>query len=174
MALKDLTEYLTPALELPWKDHLFTVQPPSREDGLVMAAINTMGTSLYAASLGACSACGRSGELEVDPTVKALANSASDRSLGELSLGAVLQEMIDVGVPNPDIEVFELYAFYYWVVGEDAADQILAARAQARGGIEVPKARPASKSGRNTASASQSATTKTATRSTRTTASQKK
>ena len=67
---------------------------------------------------------------------------------------AVYQEIIAAGVPGPDIGLFAQYAFYFWVLGEAVADQIMEQRFSARqgGGAAAPKDRSPSKSGRSTAS----------------------
>lgn len=88
---------------------------------------------------------------------------------------AVYQEIIAAGVPGPDIDLFAQYAFYFWVLGEAVADQIMEQRFSARqgGGAAAPKDRSPSKSGQSTASVSRSGTQKRAPRSTGTTGSQK-
>lgn len=36
-------------------------------------------------------------------------------------------QMLAAGVPGADVDTFAVYALYYWVLGEEAADEILAA-----------------------------------------------
>lgn len=162
MALKDLTAFLAPDLELPWRGQVFTVTPPTKDVGLKLAAINAGGVAAYLAFADACPACGRSGSPDDLPAeTRALLDSISDVDLGALSLGAAYAEMIEAGVPGPHIDQFALYALYYWVFGEDTADRILAAQ---HGGDASGEARPAStpKRGPHTASASRTRTGSTA------------
>lgn len=138
--MKDLTDFLTPNLELKWRDKVFVVPPPSKEDGLVMTAIHVAGVNVYNSTQTPCDACGRSGNVEMDERTSARLALAGDRDLGEFSLGPAYGEMLEAGVPGPDIELFELWAFYYWVLGETVADEIIAQRAQSRsGGVPNPK-----------------------------------
>lgn len=150
MTIKDLSSFLTPNLELPWRDHVFVVEPPTKEAGLVMTALNaTVGLAQYAATHDACPTCGRSGAVELDERTQGLLRAAENKDLGELSLGSAYQEMIEAGVPGPDLEVFELYAMYYWVMGEETADAILDARKQLRSGsASAPKAPGRQRNGR--------------------------
>ncbi|WP_435298539.1 DUF7426 family protein [Timonella sp. A28] len=171
--LKDLSAFLTPNLELTWRDRTFIVPPPSREDGLTMTAINTAGALAYAVAQGACPTCHRSDHIELDDRQKELVALAKNRVLAELSLGGAYTEMLEAGVPGPDIELFELYAFYYWVLGESAADEWIAAVHQGKAGVTAPKVRPRPKNGRSTGSGRPSAKTKTGSRSTQITDSQK-
>lgn len=139
--MKDLTKFLTPNLALKWHDRVFEVEPPTRENGLILAALNAVGISAYIATQDACTVCGRSGAVEPDEKTAALIEKVKDTALGEISLGGAYQEMIDAGVSGPDLELFELYAFYYWTLGEKTADAILEQRAEGRVGESAPKAR---------------------------------
>lgn|SRR5690625_3816051 len=140
MTLKDLTAFLTPNLKLPWKDHVFEIVPPSKEDGLLLAALNAAGIAQYMNMAAPCEVCGRSAEThEVSDQFKDLIDAAQDRDLGELALGGAFQEMQEAGVPGADIDMFALYAFYFWTLGEESADAILAARHGVAGGDDGPK-----------------------------------
>ena len=174
MAFKDLTDFLSPNLELPWQGRVFIVPPPSREVGLILAALSTQSMVASIAVGGACPTCHRSDIPEVEGRQKTLLESAQDKDLGELSLGSAYQEMIDAGVPGPDLELFELYAFYYWVYGEVSADTWLVEFRGKKHGVDDPKAQTPLTNGHGTGSGSQSVKMKTASRSTRTTASRKK
>lgn len=138
--MKDLTAFLTPNLSLKWRDRVFEVEPPSREDGLILAALNAVGMNAFIAAQDACTVCGRSGAVEPDEKTAALIETVKDKALGEISLGAAYQEMVDAGVSGPDLELFELYAFYYWTLGEKTADAIIESRAESRAGEPAPKA----------------------------------
>lgn len=140
MTLKDLTAYLSPNLKLPWKDHVFEVAPPSKQDGLLLAALNAAGIAQYMNMAAPCEACGRAAEThEISDDFKNLMESAANRDLGEISLGGAYQEMQDLGVPGADIDMFALYAFYFWTLGEESADAILDARYGGGGDDSDPK-----------------------------------
>lgn len=162
MALKDLSEYLTPDLELPHGGKVYTVKPPTKNTGLILAAINALGAAAWS---------GPEAVDKVPQSMRDLAKTVEDKDLGELSLGEdVYRQMNEDGVPGPHIDTFALYALYYWTIGEESADQLIALRA----GKHDPKAaaRARSKSGRSTASGSRK-TGSTGSRSTPTTASRK-
>lgn len=126
MATKDLTAYLTPDLVLPLGGHTYTVKPPSRDVGLKLAAIVSMGMQVYIASTGTCPTCGRSGNPEFDPETKALVDSLGQEPLGNLSLGkAVMDQMEADGLPEAHQDTAAQYAMYYWTMGEDTADAVM-------------------------------------------------
>lgn len=127
--LKDLTAYLAQPLVLPWRDKEFTVAPPSKAVGVKLAAINAVGVATYAAMLEECPTCGRAGTVEVPEETRRVADSLEKVDLADLSLGKIAHRaMVKAGIPQPDIDLFALYALYYWTVGEEIADQIIAAR----------------------------------------------
>lgn len=162
MALKDLTEYLTPDLELPHGGKVYVVKPPTKDVGLKLAAIN---------ALAAASWAGSEAVDKVPESMRAIADTVKDADLGELSLGADVYEQMNAdGVPGPHIDTYALYALYYWTMGEQSADELIAIRA----GKHDPKAaaHAASKSGRSTGSGSRKTGSK-ASRSTPTTESRK-
>lgn len=168
---KDFTASITPNLRLKVGDKIYEVPPPSREDGQVMMAINVIGVAAFSAMGGTCEACGRSGDVEVSPSVRALAEANEDRILGELSLGSAYAEM-ESDLDGPLLEQLELYAFYYWVLGETAADQIMAEHL-GRKARSLPKGQKPSQSGHSMASGNRSQRQKTGNQSTRTTVSRK-
>lgn len=159
--MKDLSAFLTPNLDLKHGSKVYSVPPPSKETGLVLAAINSIGLSAVA---------GKTYE-DAPESQRAIIEKYKDTDLGELSLGPVYQQMIDDGVPGPHIDLYAQYALYYWVLGEDAADNIMEALAEQRGQSAGPKGRSRSKNGRSTGSVKSSGTAKAASRSTRTTGS---
>src|SRR5690625_1034383 len=137
MALKDLSEYLTPDLELPHGGKVYPVKPPTKNTGLILAAINALGAAAWS---------GPEAVDKVPQSMRDLAKTVEDKDLGELSLGEdVYRQMNEDGVPGPHIDTFALYALYYWTIGEESADQLIALRA----GKHDPKAaaRARSKSG---------------------------
>lgn len=168
MALKDLTEYLAPNLEFQHAGKTYTVPPPTKDVGLKLAAVNAYGANI--ATHGPADALAKMHATQ-RAVIEMLGESVND--IGVLSLGAAYDEMVADNVPGPHIDFYARYALYYWVLGEETADAIIAAEREAKSG-PAPKAKaPArSKSGRSTASGSRK-TTSTASRSTRTTASPK-
>jgi len=153
--LKDLTAYLTPNLDIPWGDRTFSVPPPSKDVGIKLAAINAAGVHVYLETLEVCPTCGRGGALgrELPADTQATLDAIGSTDLGALSLGPAYQEMVDAGVPAPHIDTFALYALYYWTLGEETADRILAAQHGQEAGESAPKA---STSGPGTASGNRS------------------
>lgn len=147
MSVKDLTGFITPNLELKVGDKTYVVTPPSRDAGKIMMAINVVGVATFTEASGACEVCGRSGAPEVDATMQRLVEENAGRDLGELSLGDAYSEMVSDGLDGGTLSTLELYAFYYWTLGEAMADEIIAARDSDRRGL--PKGRKPSKSGRS-------------------------
>ena len=158
MALKDLTAFLAPDLELPWRGQAFTVPPPTKDVGLKLAAINAAGVQAYLSLQDACPTCGRAGAGEGMPDeTREMLESIKGVDLGELSLGPVaFQAMLDAGVPAPDLDMFAVYALYYWVLGEETADQIMettrggGASGEAAPGRSTPPRGPSTGSGNRT------------------------
>lgn len=161
MALKDLSEYLTPDLELPHGGKVYTVKPPTKDVGLKLAALSVVGISAFA---------GKDGLDQVPAEQRGIVEALKDTDLGELSLGDAYQQMVDDGVPGPHIDMYAVYAMYYWTMGEQVADEWI----KMRSGKTDPKApgRARSRSGRSTASGSRK-TGSTGSRSTPTTGSRK-
>lgn len=174
MPIKDLTAYLSPNLELPWRDRTFVVPPPSKDTGLKLAAINAVGVATYSLMSEKCPTCGHAadGELEVSPRTREIYDALGDIDLGELSLGSAFAEMTEAGVPGADVDMFAVYAMYYWTLGEETADEVMAAQLQAKAGRSPKDHLPPSKSGRRLESASRK-TGSTGSRSTRGTTSRK-
>lgn len=130
MAVKDLTQFLSPDLVLALGGNTYTVRPPSRDAGLKMAAIVAMGTGVYLSSTQTCPTCGRSGEVEISQETRDLVEAVKDEPLGNLSLGSdVLAQMDADGLPEAHQDQAALYALYYWVLGETAADAVISAQA---------------------------------------------
>lgn len=143
--LKDLSQYLTPNLELKVADKTYVVPPPSKDAGLKLAAVNAVGVAAFVSMQDQCPTCGRSGSPEIPESTQAIFDSLSDVDLGELSLGPAYQQMLADDVPGPHIDTLAMYALYYWTLGEETADQIMEAQAPAKGG-SAPKARSRSRS----------------------------
>lgn len=140
MTTKNLSAFITKDLILELGDHTYRVKPPSRETGKVLTAINVVGvTTMQNALGGTCPTCGRASDPEIDPEIQALADSVQNKELGELSLGKdVFDQMIADGLDASTIETMELYAMYYWLMGEQVADAILEQKAEGADG-EGPK-----------------------------------
>lgn len=154
MTRKDLTAYLAPNLELPWRDRLFVVKPPTKDAGIKLAAINAIGVQSFMASIEACPTCGRTGTIEIPQSTLDVIEAIGDTDIGVLSLGQdVYDEMLAAGVPGPDVDTFALYALYYWTLGEETADSIMSAQAGDVAG-EAPSGSSTQQRGPRTASAS--------------------
>ena len=128
MSLKDLSSYLLPALEIiDAAGRTWTVQPPSKDVGLKLAAINAVGVQAYAVSLESCPTCGKPGRPEIPADTLELLNSIGSTDVAALSLGQdVYDAMIAAGVPGPHMDTYGMYALYYWTLGEATADAIMA------------------------------------------------
>lgn len=172
MTVKDFTKLLTPNLELVVGDKTYSVEPPSKEDGKIMMALNVVGVQAFTAAAGSCEVCGRGGTPDLDPSIKALVDANAGRDLGELSLRNCYARMCEE-LDGPLLERLEYYAFYYWTLGEQFADEWLATYGNSRG-QDIPKDLNPRRSGQNTGSAGSSGTQRKGTRSTPTTASRKK
>lgn len=150
MAVKDLADYLAPDLQLAYRGKVYTVAPPSKDDGLRLAAINAFGLNFSGDQDEARAAIG--------PKLSALwdAMAEDEAELGPISLGAAYDEMVADGMPGPHLDTYAQYALYYWVLGEATADAIMESWREARDGAGDPKAafRRPSPSGPSTASAS--------------------
>ena len=158
--MKDLSAFLTPDLVLKAGDKSYVVPPPSKDVGLKLAAINAVGVSAYLSMADQCPTCGRTGTPELPDDTRRSYEAIGDVDLGELSLGPAYAQMIADGVPGPHIDTYAVYALYYWTLGEETADKIIQARAEA---TNAPKAQPRSrsKSGRSTGSGNQTKTAST-------------
>lgn len=136
---KDLSAHFAPSLELPWREHVFVVDPPSKEVGLKLAAINAVGVGAYLSSLEQCPTCGRSGTPELPAETLELVESMGDVDVANLSLGeATYAEMIEAGVPGPHIDTMAMYALYFWTLGKATADQIMEAQSGGGASGEAP------------------------------------
>lgn len=114
MAVKNLTKYLTPDLKLEVGTKLYVVPPPSKKNGMTLAAIVTAG--------------GQAGSGEdISPEVLSVLKAVRpDTNVAALALSQrVYDQMIKDEVPEPHIEQLGQYAMYYWVVGEAGADLIM-------------------------------------------------
>ncbi|MEN1976997.1 DUF7426 family protein [Cellulomonas sp. P4] len=157
MALKDLTQYLTPDLQLPYGDRTYTVHPPSKDTGIKLAAINAVGVAAYAAALEECPTCGRKGSPEIPADTLAVIESMKDVDVAALALGSdVHAQMVADGVPGPHIDQFGMYALYYWTLGEETADRIFdaqhggGAKGEAHSGSSTSPRGPRTASGNRT------------------------
>lgn len=141
--MKDLTSHLVPDLVLDHHGTQYVVPPPSKDDGLLLAALNIVGTKAIANAMG-----DEDITSGLSPVQKKLFEASKERDLGEISLGPVYAEMVDDGLPGPHIDQYALYAMYYWVLGEATADEIFKTMS---GAGDSPKDRPKrSKSGQST------------------------
>ncbi|GMA31604.1 DUF7426 family protein [Litorihabitans aurantiacus] len=129
MTLKDLTAHLVPPLHIPYAGTTYEVQPPSKDTGLKLAAINAAGVATYASVIQACPTCGHSGSPELPNSTRELLESMGEAEVAPLALGQdVYDQMLADRVPGPHIDKFGLYALYYWTLGEATADAIFEAQ----------------------------------------------
>lgn len=133
---------LTPNLELEVAGKTYSVPPPNRQTGLVLQALLAVQASLGTSLTGACPTCHRSDPLEVDPKFEELVEKYKHRDLGELSLGRrVMAQLNKDGVDGATMDRVGMYAFYYWTLGEMAANQTIFGGADS--GEALPKGRKA-------------------------------
>ena len=127
MGFKDISELLDPDLELVLHGHRYMVPPPSRETGIRLAAIVASGVRVFQAGAATCPTCGRSGMPDLPSETQALLDSMKDLNLADLALGAeVVAQMEADGLPERHQDTAAQYAMYYWTLGEETADAILA------------------------------------------------
>ncbi len=125
----NLGQYLLPDLVIDHEGKEYRTPPPSRKDGLLMASIVAVGTATFTAANSTCPVCGRTGEVEFDPTVKELLDGIKDDPLGWLTLGrGVVEQMTEDGIPEAHQDQYAIYALYYWTMGQDAAETNFEAR----------------------------------------------
>jgi len=128
--IKDLKAYFKPDLELPWGDRTFVSHPPTKDAGLKLAAVNAAGVQAYFTAADTCPTCGRTGEVELPESTRDLLESIGDEDVARLALGEdCYDQMVAAGVPGPHIDTMGMYALYFWTLGEETADQIMAAAA---------------------------------------------
>ncbi|MBN8883398.1 MAG: hypothetical protein J0H73_13920 [Salana multivorans] len=141
-------DWLTPALLLPYGDTVYEAPPPSKEVGIQLAAVNALGIATYASVMEACPTCGRSGAPDVPASTLATIESIGEAEIARLSLGPAYDAMIADDVPGPHIDQMGVYALYYWTLGEETADKIMAgmhggdAAGEARSGSSTSKRGP--------------------------------
>ncbi|WP_313276779.1 DUF7426 family protein [Timonella senegalensis] len=149
MGFKDVQQYLTPHLELPVAGKTYLVPPPSKDDGLLLAAMVAVG---YNTANGHAPAVGDSALL--------LANR--DRNVEDVALTpAIHAQMLEDGVPGAHILQAGLYAMYYWTTGEEGADAAFKTIFSEAGAGTLPKVLKLLKIGPSTASESQTRTAST-------------
>ncbi len=141
--MKDLTAFLVPDLTIGYHGKEFVVPPPSKDDGLLLTAVSAMGVAAFVGGDG------KDATKALTSTQRKMLEAAKDRDLGEVSLGPAYKEMVEAGIPGPHIDQYALYSMYYWVMGEEVADQIMEAR-YGQGDGSAPKDHPEpSKSGQS-------------------------
>lgn len=129
--MKDLTNFLDPDLVFSHHGKTYTVPPPSKDDGLLLAALSIAGASVLDEAMGRGD--GQDPTDNLTPKQKKLVNAAKDRDLGEISLGPAYKQMVKDKLPGRHIDQYAVYAMYYWVLGEQVADALMDARGEAAG-----------------------------------------
>lgn len=114
MAAKDLSQFLRPNLDIKSRTgKVYSVPPPTAENGLILATVVTIGIN---------QANGR----ESSPEDVERFEEMKGRSLAEISLSEpVFRQMVEDGLPEDDIDRFALYAQYFWLFGEEFADNFM-------------------------------------------------
>lgn len=149
MGFKDVQQYLAPHLELPLAGKTYLVPPPSKDDGLLLAAFIALGVNA------------QNGRKSTDEDL-ALIKKREGADLAEVAFTpAVYQQMVEDGVPGAHIDQAAIYAMYYWTMGEQSADYVFANLYTEAAEGTLPKGLRTLKTGRNTALANQTRTAST-------------
>lgn len=142
--VKDLSAFATPALDLslaPGRE--VTIYPPSVKDGAALAAITTLGAAIA------------TGDVPQATTemFHSTVGDMEEADVKRLAVGAAYDWMVEQSWPWSDINMVCQYATFYWVYGEQVADQILDAERSRKRGKKVGsgKSRGRGKSGRRSA-----------------------
>lgn len=142
--VKDLSAFATPALEISLRPgRKVSVQPPTVADGAALAAITTLGAAIADGGVS-------------DATLSAYQSTVegmTEEDAKRLAVGDRYDWMVEQGWAWPDIDVVCRYATFYWVYGEQIADQIMAAEQDQKKGKKVGsgKSRGRGKNGRRSA-----------------------
>src|SRR5690625_2081119 len=139
--MKDITDFLDPDLVFSHHGKEYVVPPPSKDDGLLLAALSVAGASVMDEAMGRGD--GQDPTNKLTPKQRKLVNAAKDRDLGEISLGPAYKQMVKDKLPGRHIDQYAIYAMYYWIMGEQVADALTGAWGEAVG----PKDQKPSKSG---------------------------
>lgn len=114
---KNLNQYLRPNLELEVGTKLYVIPPPTKKNGLILAAVVTAGANK------------EEGEEPSQEIQQVLDGVDPDQDFSEMALGKrVFDLMVKDDVPGSHIDRLGFYAMYYWVLGETAADAIFEAQ----------------------------------------------
>lgn len=115
MALKDLAAYLDDdSIDIPVDGTLYKVSSPDAKTGLFLSAMANLGVK---ASSG--------GEISEDDLASLNLDDERERDFMRTVLGDTLDELVADGVSWVRIQRISRYAFLFFAVGEDAADQAL-------------------------------------------------
>lgn len=118
--------WLPKPLLLPYGGKTYVAPAPSKDVGIMLASILSVGSGPVAAALtGRALDSENSGATPAQREIVAQL-TREGAELADLTLGTAYAEMITDRVPGPDIDRMALYGLYYWTMGEEAADQIMA------------------------------------------------
>ena len=140
--VKDLSAFATPALDIrlrPGRE--VKVQPPSVADGAALASITTLGAAIATGEVSQ----------ETADAFQSTVGDMTEEDAKRLAVGDRYDWMVEQGWAWPDIEVVCRYATFYWVYGEQVADQIMAAERKQGKQVGSGKSRGRGKNGRRTA-----------------------
>lgn len=157
--------WLPKPLVLHYGDTTYTVPAPTKDVGIMLAAIVAVGFGPIADALAGRGLDAENSGVSSEQRDLVQQLTRDGVEIASLSLGSVYTDMLAARVPGPDIDRMALYAMYYWVMGEQAADTLMATAFGE--GDDLGEARSATgrsstpKAGRRTASANRTRTAST-------------
>ena len=115
MALKDLSSYLDDdAISFPLDGKTYRIESPDAKTGLLLSSMVNLGVK---ASTG--------GEIDDADLASLDLDGAKERDFMRMVLGDTLDELVADEVSWVKIQRISRYAFLYFAVGEDTADEAL-------------------------------------------------
>lgn len=115
MALKDLSSFLDDdAIDVPVDGKTYRIESPDAKTGLLLSSMVNLGVK---ASSG--------GEISDADLASLDLDDDRERDFMRMVLGDTLDELVENGVSWVKIQRISRYAFLYFAVGEEAADEAL-------------------------------------------------
>lgn len=119
MAIKDFSSFLDDdAIRFPLDGKTYRIESPDAKTGLLLSGMANLGVK---ASAG--------GEIGESDLASLDLDDAEERDFMRMVLGDTLDELVADGVSWVKIQRISRYAFIYFAMGEDAADEALASGA---------------------------------------------
>lgn len=116
MALKDLSSFLDDdAIDVPIDGKTYRIESPDAKTGLFLSAMANLGVKATAG-----------GEIDEDDLASLDLDDDKERDFMRTVLGDTLDELVADGVKWVKIQRVSRYAFLYFAIGEEAADEALA------------------------------------------------